>query len=116
MDKSMMDQFTKFTGRMMDSMKALQSINEKTMQDLTDQQFRSAQAFIKTGTEQLERLGKARSVEEAISEQAKITSTIGQMMLDNAQATMKVLTKGQKELETLITDTVKENMKPKADA
>ncbi len=110
MDKNIAENFTKLTKNMMDSMKELQSINEKTLQDLTDQQFKSAQDFIKTSSEQMEQLGKSKTVEEAVSEQTKITSTMGQMMLDNAQATMKVLTAGQKELESLINKTVKENM------
>jgi phasin family protein len=80
------------------------------LQDLTDQQFKSAQNFIKTSSEKMEQLGKSKTVEEAVSEQAKITSTMGEMMLSNAQATMQVLTKGQKELETLINKSVKENM------
>ncbi|MBF0447740.1 MAG: phasin family protein [Magnetococcales bacterium] len=114
MDNKIAEQLTSLTKNMMESMKELQTINEKTMQNLTDQQFKTAQSFVKTSTEQLELLGKAKSVEQAVSEQVKITSTIGQMMLDNAQATMKVLTAGQKDLEELITKTVKANMDDKA--
>lgn len=109
MDKNISDNFSKFASNMMESMKELQSINEKTMQTLTEQQFAAAKDFIKTGTEQLEQLGKAKTVEEAVSEQAKITSSISQMILDNAQATMKTLTSGQKDLEALINKAVEEN-------
>ena len=114
MDKNITENFSKFAESMMDSMKKLQNINEETMQSLTSQQFKTAQDFITYSTEQMEKLGKSKTVEEAVSEQGKITSSMGQMMLDNAQATMEVLTKGQKELESLISTTVKENMEPKA--
>jgi phasin family protein len=109
MDQKVTDNFAKLASNMMESMKDLQAINEKTMQDLTNQQFKSAQDFIKTSSGQMEQLGKAKTVEEAVSEQTKITSTMGQMMLDSAQATMQVLNKSQKELEVLISKTVKEN-------
>ncbi|MBF0446194.1 MAG: phasin family protein [Magnetococcales bacterium] len=114
MDKNIAENFSKFTETMMDSMKKLQTINEETMQSLTSQQFKTAQEFVKTTSEQMEKLGKSKTVEEAVTEQTKITSTVGQMMLDNAQATLEVLTKSQKELENLISTTVKENMEPKA--
>jgi hypothetical protein len=110
MDNKVTENLTNFAKNMMDSMKQLQSINEKTMQDLTDQQFKAAQDFIKSSSDQMEQLGKAKTVEEAVSEQAKITSNMGQMMLDSAQANLKVLTAGQKELETLISSTVSENL------
>jgi hypothetical protein len=110
MDKNIADNFSKFTQNMMDSMQELQSINEKTLQTLTDQQFKSAQDFIKSGSEKIEQLGKAKTVEDAVSEQTKITASMSQMLLNNAQATMQVLTSGQKDLETLINKTVKENM------
>ena len=113
MDKNIADNFTKLAENMVSSMKELQTINEKTLQDLTDQQFKTAQDFITSSSEQMEQLGKAKTVEEAVSEQAKITSSLGQMMLNNAQATMQVLTKGQKDLESLITKSVKENMESK---
>ena len=116
MDNKINAQFAKFTQDMMDSMKQLQTINEKTLQDLTDQQFKSAQDFITSSSEQMEKLGKAKTVEQAVSEQVKITSNMGQMMLSNAQATMQVLTSGQKELETLISKTVKETTGKQSEA
>ncbi|MBF0383339.1 MAG: phasin family protein [Magnetococcales bacterium] len=114
MDKNIADNFSKLAENMMDSMKKLQTINEETLQSLTSQQFKTAQEFIKTSSEQMEKLSKSKTVEEAVTEQTKITSTMGQMMLDNAQATMAVLTKGQKELENLISTTVKQNMEQKS--
>lgn len=110
MDNAFAEQFSKYTKTMMDSVKELQSINEKTLQQLTEQQFKSAQTFIQTSSEQLEKLSQVKSVEEAINEQAKITSEIGEMMMANAQETMKVLSTGQKELEALISKAVKENL------
>ncbi len=114
MDNNIAENFSKFAEDMMGSMQKLQAINEKTMKDLTSQQFQTAQDFIKTGSEQMEQLGKAKTVEEAVSEQTKITSTMGKMVLDSAQATMEVLTIGQKDLETLIKTAVQEGMDKKA--
>jgi phasin family protein len=113
MDQNIADNFTKFAENMMDSMQKLQAINEKTMQDLTSQQFQSAQDFIKTGSEQIEKLGKSKTVEDAVTEQTKITSTMGKMVLDSAQATIAVLNSGQKDLENLIKTAVKEGMDTK---
>ncbi|MBF0359122.1 MAG: phasin family protein [Magnetococcales bacterium] len=113
MDQNIAENFAKFTENMMDSMQKLQEINEKTLKELTSQQFQSAQDFIKTGSEQIEQLGKSKTVEEAVSEQTKITSTMGKMVLDSAQATMEVLTNGQKDLENLIKTAVKDGMKSK---
>ncbi|MBF0455764.1 MAG: phasin family protein [Magnetococcales bacterium] len=110
MDNKIADQFTNFAKNMMDSMKELQAINEKTLQDLTNQQFKTAQDFISSSSEQMEQMSKAKTVEQAVSEQARITSSMGKLVLDNAQATMQVLTNGQKELESLINKAVKENM------
>ena len=115
MDNNIADQFAKMTKQMMDSMQELQEINEKTVQTLTEQQFANAKEFIKNSSDQIEKLGKAKTVEQAVSEQTKITADVSQMMLDNAQATMKVLTDSQGKLEALISRTIKESMKQKAD-
>lgn len=110
MDNKISEQISNATRKMVESMTTLQKINDRTMQDLAKQQMDAAEAFVDVGSKQLKGLGNVKTVQDAVTAQADITSEVGKMMIDRAKQTMEVLTRSQSELKTLMENNLNELM------
>ena len=111
MENKIAGQMAEMSQRMVDTMTSLQKINERTMKELAQQQLQAAEGFVDTGAKRLKDLSGVKTVQEAMSTQAEITTEVGKMMVNNARATMDVLARSQEELKSLMENNISEMMK-----
>ena len=102
MDTKYVDQMTKMTKNLLDSMAELQEINSRTVQTLAKQQLQAAEEYMNAGSDNIKSLADVKDLKEAMNKQVNLATEMGEMMKNQAKETMDVLNGAKSDLDTLV--------------
>lgn len=96
------EQFQAASKDMMETVLLFQSINEKAMQRLAQQQFAFAADAMTASMKQMQALAGVKDMKEAVEKQSELATDLAGKILDHSKQTWEVLTESKNELNTLV--------------
>jgi hypothetical protein len=102
-----LEDFSNLGGTALSAYRTLISINEKAVQRLSQSQQDLISKSLEAGMEQWTQTGKAATLQDLLSSQAKVMAGQTEMLVDYAKTSAKILKETHDELQAWIKETTK---------